>query len=1041
MGHKAVFERILFYYDTNNRLSQIVDCAGRIIQLEYNRFNQIAKIHLPHPNEVDKTFCAVQYYYENDNLVRVDDALGQPWNYAYQNNLLVQETYRNGLNFYFRFDEYSPAGRCIETWGDEGIYYRSIRYDLDNNITYVRDSLGYVSEYHHDLVLPHKIVDPQKNTTLISYNDYAQKELETNALGFKTCYEYDEYGSVVNIARADGSCISFSYDQNLNLCGYDELAGHPWIFKFNEFSQLVEKVDPQGNSTYFEYQGSLLHRLIDAGRNEFNFSHDQHLNLAAINDSRGRQLHWLYDQLGNVLTATDPRGNQRRFKHDLLGRVTHISEPDGNIRSINYDGLDNITLMQDRYYDVQFKYQGLGRLVSRSQGGIEVKFHYDTEEQLIAIANDHGRVYQYQLDGCGKVVSESGYDGLTRRYVRDPLGRVHKILRPSQRFSVYTYDAVDRVVDVHHFSGEREQFRYRSDGALMAAHNSVCKLEFERDLLGAVVKEIRDECHWVASEYNNLGYRTAIKSSRGFAQIIKRDGLGNVDSVQVGSDNAFNTDFLRNEFGQELQRSMPGGIQSRWRRDKLGRPIEQVIASPNRTHCQKTMVWGLDDRLLKIVDSLQRDTQFHYDLFGNLTAAQYSDRPADLRMPDSLGNLFKSQSRNDREYGPAGQLLAKEDADGITRYQYDPEGNLIFKQQPDGKSWRYQWNAAGFLHSVTRPDGALINFEYDALGRRISKTYLGKTTHWIWDGNNPLHEWVEILKPVENIPISAAQTLASGDKQRSSELQPIQAQAPPHLANTVSSVDTTWVFEPDSFTPMGKLVAGAYFPIISDYLGAPIAMFDGDGQKIWSAEISIWGELTELKGDRHVCPFRWPGQYEDQETGLYYNRFRYFDPDTGCYVSQDPIRLAGGNPTAYSYVANPAIELDILGLDPVWVDPKDVNFTQRTVSKKLSDGTPISELTKSMEKNGFDLSKGKPLNVMIVDGQMVSYDNRRLLAAQNANLDKVPINIVDPDAVHPDSTTGKTWRDKFAERRNDKRNKQNGGVVPEKGVKAQPRCV
>jgi RHS repeat-associated protein len=62
------------------------------------------------------------------------------------------------------------------------------------------------------------------------------------------------------------------------------------------------------------------------------------------------------------------------------------------------------------------------------------------------------------------------------------------------------------------------------------------------------------------------------------------------------------------------------------------------------------------------------------------------------------------------------------------------------------------------------------------------------------------------------------------------------------------------------------------------------------------------------------CPFRWQGQYHDSETGLYYNRFRYYDPDTGNYISQDPIRLLSGEGNFYAYVKDPNNWIDIFGL-------------------------------------------------------------------------------------------------------------------------------
>ncbi len=66
-----------------------------------------------------------------------------------------------------------------------------------------------------------------------------------------------------------------------------------------------------------------------------------------------------------------------------------------------------------------------------------------------------------------------------------------------------------------------------------------------------------------------------------------------------------------------------------------------------------------------------------------------------------------------------------------------------------------------------------------------------------------------------------------------------------------------------------------------------------------------------------LVPFRYQGQYEDGETGLYYNRFRYYSPDMGMYISSDPIGLAGNNPTLYGYVQDVNMWLDLWGLNPL----------------------------------------------------------------------------------------------------------------------------
>ena len=236
-------------------------------------------------------------------------------------------------------------------------------------------------------------------------------------------------------------------------------------------------------------------------------------------------------------------------------------------------------------------------------------------------------------------------------------------------------------------------------------------------------------------------------------------------------------------------------------------------------------------------------------------------------------------------------------------YHYDCEGNLVFKEFKEmalrggivapinkgkletelgitfrafGTGWRYDWQSNGMLARVVRPDGKEVSFAYDALGRRIRKTYAGTTSHFVWDGNVPLHEWTEEAE--ENV--------------------------------------VTWLFEQDTFVPAAKFVAnGDCFSIISNYLGTPLQAYDKQGNKVWEQELDIYGR--QRKRPSAFIPFKYQGQYEDAETGLYYNRFRYYDPNAGSYISQDPIGLEGGNPTQYGYVSDSNNWLDSFGLSNV----------------------------------------------------------------------------------------------------------------------------
>ena len=112
-----------------------------------------------------------------------------------------------------------------------------------------------------------------------------------------------------------------------------------------------------------------------------------------------------------------------------------------------------------------------------------------------------------------------------------------------------------------------------------------------------------------------------------------------------------------------------------------------------------------------------------------------------------------------------------------------------------------------------------------------------------------------------------------------------------------------------------EVTDGERYTIVHDYLGTPVQAYDAEGNLVWEMLLDVYGRVMESRGDLSLVPFRYQGQYQDAETGLYYNRFRYYSPQMGMYISSDPIGLAGNNPTLYGYVKDVNIWLDPFGLD------------------------------------------------------------------------------------------------------------------------------
>ena len=220
--------------------------------------------------------------------------------------------------------------------------------------------------------------------------------------------------------------------------------------------------------------------------------------------------------------------------------------------------------------------------------------------------------------------------------------------------------------------------------------------------------------------------------------------------------------------------------------------------------------------------------------------------------------------------------------------------------------YAYTWQGNGMLRSVTRPDGKTVTFKYDALGRRIEKVFDGRVYRYLWDGDVILHEW----------------DYAEADRPNTivTETGEVTLDRPEPVENLI-----TWIYDSDSYVPTAKIIGDRHYSIISDYIGRPVQVYDDNGNIVWQADYDIYGNVRNLHGSRQFIPFRQLGQYEDEETGQYYNRFRYYDPRIGIYISQDPIGLAGNNPTLYGYVSDSNNRMDLLGLNKTswWLHDSD----------------------------------------------------------------------------------------------------------------------
>lgn len=822
-------------------------------------------------------------------------------------HLLIREIDRNMLTFWFEYDGLGEDARCVRTWGDHGIYDHVIGYA--DGATTVRNSLGELAVYKMNLVGQVVGMGLEKAGQWVSF-EYDERTLRptgiVDELGHAMRVEHDERGNVVRELWPDGAVVVHEHNELNCRVRTVDAAGGVWLRDFDEWGRLKGVEDPSGRRMRYRYAGGLLRTIEMPGGVLVELEHDRHANVCLVRcgEVEERAVH---DELGRLVLSIDAHGNVREATYDDLGNLVSLKEPNGNLLTYEYDFEGRVTRVADdsgRFVAVEHD----GQVVCAHQvGERQVRFFHDTEERLVAIENPAGERLEYERGPTGRILRETRFDGVTHRYSRDAVGRVVRVyVQPDpddDRDRLQTslaYDACGRITAIDHADETFSRYAYRLDGALVRHVNQDVTVQLERDVLGRVTRERVQEIRrapdgeileelgperWVASAFGSDGLRMVVESSLGFYQCVHRDPFGDAVRVEVDRHRPWAVEFERDILGLEAERRLPGGVVQTSKFDEMSRPVERVLRGANGRNLGETR-WGWgwgEDLEWRWVRGLGT-TEFEHDEAGAVVEERpprHDGAPSTHRARDLAGNVYRTTDRSDGLYRAGNQLLA---AYG-TEYAYDLAGNLAEKRHPDGTSTRLAWDLAGTLGEIELADETKVRCVYDAMNRRIRKDVVTpleggeehvRSTRYVWDGYVLLHE------------------------------------------ETTGEELVTWVMEPDSFAPLGRIQGDRRDVFVSDYLGVPTECFSEDGRLLWRVSVDIYGygrfeEVSEF-AEPSACPWRFPGQYLDEETGLSLNGFRYYSADEGAFISPDPLGVAVGL-QLYAYPPNPLADIDPHGLD------------------------------------------------------------------------------------------------------------------------------
>lgn len=605
--------------------------------------------------------------------------------------------------------------------------------------------------------------------------------------------------------------------------------------------------------------------------------------------------------------------------------------------SFGYDEAGNLTsVTRPLSRSSTYTYDPLGRLkqenVSISGATLVTKLGYDNLGQLTWVTDPRNLTTNYVVDGLSNKTSQSSPDTASTTYTRDEEGRVLTKTDARGKVTSYTYDALGRLTQITYASGTPTIFEYDGGvggpvvevGQLTKISDASGSTNFTHDVRGRILARVQTVTAGgftrtlsTAYEYETAGIATgkliAMTYPSGMRINYSYDEAGRVSALTMnpGDGNGGTDKLTQVPFVQNIGYSPTGGIRSwEWGNglgwatysrtfDLDGRPTSYPI---DATGTVRTVLYNAANLIVGYVHSGgsnpdQFNQTFDFDLADRLTV-ETRDGLTTTYVYDANGNRTQ-------QTGPTGTFAFS-----------TVSNQLMSASVPTARSCSY--DAAS-----NRTSDGVLSFSYGDDGRLATSTGNAMQAYYYYNGKGE-----RVLKAV-----NGTLTYFAYDETGHTVGE--------YLAD--QRVEVVYLGD----IPLMVVSAGASYAVMADHLNTPLTLTStSSGAIIWDWRTRDAFGATEpiLSNGQGLRQFnlRFPGQMADNETKLFYNYFRDYDPRTGRYLQSDPIGLEGGVNT-YAYVgSNPTIATDPLGLLEVHIwnfrDMRNVGHASMT----LNDGTYIS---------------------------------------------------------------------------------------------------
>ncbi|EHP7031632.1 RHS repeat protein [Escherichia coli] len=758
---------------------------------------------------------------------------------------------------------YDSDGRVTEQLNPAGLSY-TYQYEKDR-IT-ITDSLNRREVLHTQgeggLKRVVKKEHADGSVTQSQFDAVGRLRAQTDAAGRTTEYSPDVVtGLITRITTPDGRASAFYYNHHSQLTSATGPDGLEIRREYDEWGRLIQETAPDGDITRYRYD-------------------NPHSDLpCATEDATGSRKTMTWSRYGQLLSFTDCSGYVTRYDHDRFGQVTAVHREEG--------------LSQYRAYDSR------GQLIAvKDTQGHETRYEYNAAGDLTTVIAPDGSRNGTQYDAWGKAICTT-QGGLTRSMEYDAAGRVIRLTSENGSHTTFRYDVLDRLIQETGFDGRTQRYHHDLTGKLIRSEDE-----------GLVT-------HWHYDEADRLTHRTVNGETAERWQYDERGWLTDISHISEG--HRVTVHYGYDSKGRLASEHLTGvhttaanlDIRIPYTTDPAGNRLPDPELHPDSA----LSMWP-DNRIARDAHYLYR-----YDRHGRLTEKTDLIPEGVIRTDDERTHRYHYDSQHRLVHYTRTQY-----AEPLveSRYLYDPLGRRVAK-----RVWRRERDLTGWMSLSRKPQVTWYGWDGDRL-TTIQNDRTRIQTIYQPGSFTPL---IRVETATGELAKTQRRSLADTLQQSGGEdggsvvfppvlVQMLDRLESEILADRVSEESRRWLASCGlTVEQMQNQMDPVYTPARKihlyhcDHRGLPLALISTEGTTAWYAEYDEWGNLLNEENPHQLQQLiRLPGQQYDEESGLYYNRHRYYDPLQGRYITQDPIGLKGGW-NFYQYPLNPISNIDPLGLE------------------------------------------------------------------------------------------------------------------------------